>query len=181
IYTYGQQPRAAVMLENTVLADPDQEARRLAGLLIMLATSSISSLIDTDNTDLVSFPFLKLVAPEDVIHVPKYLTKLAGSSRAHFEKFSLLRQPHVQERDVAATGERSKQMVVESLGASPQDGIVLLLRKVKQVPAPQHSMVGNYLRSIDVEASDSDYVSLAELISSEPETTDVPANWDAFP
>ncbi|KAJ2448124.1 hypothetical protein EV183_005583, partial [Coemansia sp. RSA 2336] len=177
IYTYGQQPRAAVMLENTAFADAEQEARRLHGTLIMFATSSISSLVDIDNIDLVNFPFIKLVAPEDVVRVSRYLTKVAGSSRVHFEKFSLLRQPHVLE----SAGEGSGRMVVESLGAASQDGIVLLLRKVKQVPAPQHNTVGSYLRSIDVEASDSDYVSLAELVSSEPETTDTPANWDILP
>ncbi|KAJ2850687.1 hypothetical protein IWW36_001731 [Coemansia brasiliensis] len=110
---------------------------RLNGPLIAFVLDSVSNLIDADMSDLQSFPFLKLVAPEDVLRVSKYLEVLANSKDVQFERFSLLQQPQVYSGDIVMSGHENKRIIVESLGAVAHNGIMLLLRKIGVKP-PSH-------------------------------------------
>ncbi|KAJ2759372.1 hypothetical protein IWQ57_006571, partial [Coemansia nantahalensis] len=172
--------KAALILEHPVAADAenDETGDRQAGPLVVFVTGSVSHLVDADTSDLHQAPFLKLVAPEDLLHVSKYFGRLADSTDVLFETFSLLSRPPVVEGDVEVADHENHRVVVECLGASSSDGLAVLVRKLRTVPAPRRDSMGNYIHSrihkVDEECG---YVSLAELISSDPDTSDAPEAW----
>ncbi|KAJ2161542.1 hypothetical protein GGF46_001397 [Coemansia sp. RSA 552] len=149
---------------------------RAEGPLIVFVTGSVSRLIDADTSDMSSYPFLKLVAPEDVLHVSKFFDRLSISTDVMFETFSLLHRPHVIDGDVVIADQDNPRVVVECLGAATQDGVVILLRKLRVVPAPKRDTMGNYVRPryAALDEDDAGYVTLSEFISSDPETSDAP-------
>ncbi|PIA14562.1 hypothetical protein COEREDRAFT_82689 [Coemansia reversa NRRL 1564] len=176
-YARSKQVKAAFVLENpdTTGLELQETGRRPTGPLIVFVTGSVSRLIDADTSDLMSYPFLKLVAPEDVLHVGKYFERLGESTDVLFENFSLLYRPHIIEGDIFVSDEENTRIVVECLGAAVQDGVALLLRMVRSQPPPKRDSEGNYIRTKanDIE-EDSGYVTLSELITSDPDTSDAP-------
>ncbi|KAJ2776031.1 hypothetical protein H4R18_005905 [Coemansia javaensis] len=181
-YSRSKQVKAALVLENASMAALDAAGadRRSVGPLVVFVTGSISRLIDADTSDVMREPFLKLVAPEDVLHVSKFFDRLAASSDVLFENFSLLNRPHLIDGDIVVPDEDNTRVVVECLGAAVQDGVALLLRRLKIAPPPKRDTMGNYIHSRIHAADDEDgYVSLAEVISSDPETSDAPS-WSIF-
>ncbi|KAJ2161545.1 hypothetical protein GGF46_001400 [Coemansia sp. RSA 552] len=176
-YSKNRQIKAAFVLENPNLPEmtTDEAARRPTGPLIAFVTGSVSRLVDADPSDLSNYPFMKLVAPEDVLHVCKFFDRLADATDVLFETFALLQRPHVIDGDVVIADADNTRVVVEALGASTQDGLVVLLRKLKLAVAPKRDTLGNYIHSRVHEIDDDGgYVSLAELLSSDPETSDAP-------
>ncbi|KAJ2715567.1 hypothetical protein H4R19_001132, partial [Coemansia spiralis] len=95
-----------------------------------------------------------------------------------FETFSLLSRPPVVEGDVHVADEDNHRVVVECLGGSSQDGLAILVRKLRTAPAPTRDTMRSYTRSrvhrVDDEGG---YLSLSEFISSGPDTSDVPDTW----
>ncbi|KAJ2808099.1 hypothetical protein H4R20_001011 [Coemansia guatemalensis] len=176
-YARSKQVKAAFVLENPEVTGVElqETGRRPTGPLIAFVTGSVSRLIDADTSDLMSYPFLKLVAPEDVLHVSKYFDRLGESTDVMFENFSLLNRPHIIEGDIFVSDEENTRIVVECLGAAVQDGVALLLRMVRSQPPPRRDSEGNYIRtsSQDIDGNGG-YVSLSELISSDPDTSDAP-------
>ncbi|KAJ2794750.1 hypothetical protein H4S07_006666, partial [Coemansia furcata] len=167
------------VLEPTTESESD---RRQNGPLIVFVTGSVSRLIDADTSDLLRFPFLKLVAPEDVLRATRFFERLGDSQDVLFETFSLLQRPHVIDGDVAVADEANTRVVVECLGASVQDGVALLLRRLRTTPPPGRDTLGNYVlnrRSHEAHEHDCDagYLSLNEMISSDPGTSDAPPGW----
>ncbi|KAJ2161546.1 hypothetical protein GGF46_001401 [Coemansia sp. RSA 552] len=171
LYQAPRQLRAALVLETP--EDAGNERHRPGGALIVFATGSISRLIEVDPGDVMSFPFLKLVAPEDVLHVGQYFERLSSATDVMFETFALLQRPHVIDGDVVIDDADNSRVVVECLGADVQDGVALLLRKIRVVPAPKRDTMGNYIHPRTPWDQD-EGLSLAELISSDPETSDAP-------
>ncbi|KAJ1882803.1 hypothetical protein H4R99_001262 [Coemansia sp. RSA 1722] len=179
-YAPSRQIKVAFVLENPEVAEASTEAgRRQNGPLIVFVTGSVSRLIDADTSDLLRFPFLKLVAPEDVLKASVFFDQLADSPDVLFETFSLLSRPPVMEGDVVVPDTQNSRILVECLGANVQDGVALLLRKLKTVPPPTRDSVGNYIRKTKVHEVDEDggYLSLSEMISSDPESSSVPEMW----
>ncbi|KAJ2801235.1 hypothetical protein H4R20_003757 [Coemansia guatemalensis] len=180
----SNQAKAAFVLENAYTANEVIAAEtnsRPAGPLIEFVTGSISNLIEADISDLKEYPFLKLVAPEDTLHVSEYLERLTNTTDVLFETFSLLYRPRLFDDDVAITDEACPRIVVECLGAAVEDGVTLLLRKLYTIPTPTYNCMDSYYYSkMREHYDDSGYMSLSEIISSDPETTDVP-DWSLLP
>ncbi|KAJ2546958.1 hypothetical protein EV175_005405 [Coemansia sp. RSA 1933] len=178
-YAQSKQVKVAFVLETPAATEvlASGGTRRKNGPLIVFASGSVSRLIDADTSDLLRFPFLKLVAPEDILRVSKFFERIAGISDVLFETFSLLHRPHVIEGDVVVSDEQNTRVVVECLGANAQDGAVLLLRKLRLAAPPLMDDVGNYLRPKVHEVDDEGgYMTLSEIISDDPETSDA-AEW----
>ncbi|KAJ2448125.1 hypothetical protein EV183_005584 [Coemansia sp. RSA 2336] len=177
-YAQSRFAKAAFVLENpfSIIIETSETKSRPAGPLIAFVSGSVSNLIDADTADLQSFPFLKLVAPEDVLRVSKYLEVLAGSRDVQFERFSLLQQPQVYSGDVLAGESENRRIVVESLGAAAHDGIMLLLRKVGVKQSKDVGKANAFLESDDDQAQ----VSLADLMSSDCETSEAPEWWSTL-
>ncbi|KAJ2611609.1 hypothetical protein H4S08_003076 [Coemansia sp. RSA 1365] len=176
-YARNRQLKAAFVLENPLVSNIETEetGRRQNGPLVVFVTGSVSRLIDADNTDLMGFPFLKLVAPEDVLHVGKFFERLSTSTDVLFETFSILQRPDVIEGDIRVEDENNLRVVVECLGANVTDGVALLMRKLRTTPAPMRDNLGNYMRTKVHEIDeDGGYMSLSEIISSDPDSSDAP-------
>ncbi|KAJ2769056.1 hypothetical protein IWQ57_003271 [Coemansia nantahalensis] len=79
--------KAAFILEHPVAADAENNKTgdRQAGPLVVFVTGSVSHLVDADTSDVMRIPFLKLVAPEDLLHVSKYFDRLADSTDVLFD------------------------------------------------------------------------------------------------
>ncbi|KAJ2696602.1 hypothetical protein H4R19_005725 [Coemansia spiralis] len=179
-YARSKQTKAAFVLESPEVANSatEETRRRQTGPLVVFVTGSVSRLIDADTSDVMRAPFLKLVAPEDVLHVSKFFDRLAVSSDVLFENFSLLSRPHLIDGDVDVADAENHRVAVECLGAAVQDGVALLLRKLRTAPAPKRDSLGNYIHSRAHEIDEENgYISLAELISSDPDTSDAPDAW----
>ncbi|KAJ2495873.1 hypothetical protein GGH96_006198 [Coemansia sp. RSA 1972] len=174
-FSRSRQIKAVLVLEHpeAVEIDTEETGRRPTGPLIAFCTSSISRLVDVDNSDIMNYPFMKLVAPEDLVHVSLYFERLSKSSEVLFETFSLLQRPNVIEGDIFVSDEENQRVVVEALGANVQDGIAILIRKLKVVPAPKRDTMGNYIHSRMREMTeDNGYQSLCEFISSDANTSE---------
>ncbi|KAJ2800380.1 hypothetical protein H4R20_004085 [Coemansia guatemalensis] len=174
----NSQPKAVFMLESPeeVCGDIFSPEYRVNGPLIVFSTSSVSHLIDADISDVMQYPFLKLVAPEDVTHVSKYFERLAESTDVLFENFALIKHPHIIEGDIFVRDEENPRVVVECLGAASDDGVAILLRRLREVPAPKRDNLGNYIHTsiYSNNNGDDNSTSLFDMISSDPETTDLP-------
>ncbi|KAJ2809377.1 hypothetical protein H4R20_000187 [Coemansia guatemalensis] len=176
-FARNRQIKAAFVLENPQVAtvETEETGRRQNGPLVVFVTGSVSRLIDADNTDLMGFPFLKLVAPEDVLHVGRFFERLSSSTDVLFETFSILQRPDVIEGDVHVEDEDNPRVVVECLGANVTDGVALLMRKLRVSAAPKRDSLGNFIRTKVHEIDDEGgYMSLSEIISSDPESSDAP-------
>ncbi|KAJ1988722.1 hypothetical protein GGI25_004786 [Coemansia spiralis] len=175
-YARAQQIKVAFVLESPLATDAT-DARRQNGPLVVFVTGSVSRLIDADTSDLLRFPFLKLVAPEDIVLVSKFFERLAETPDVLFETFALLQRPRVIDGDVVVADEQNTRIVVECLGANVQDGVALLLRKLRTQAPPSKDTLGNYTKpKIHEVDEDGGYLTLSEIISSDPETSDAP-NW----
>ncbi|KAJ1764921.1 hypothetical protein LPJ74_006535 [Coemansia sp. RSA 1843] len=149
--------------------------RRQNGPLVVFVTGSVGRLIDADTSDLMRFPFLKLVAPEDLLSVSKFFERLGETTDVLFKTFSLLQRPHVIDGDIVVADEQNTRVVVECLGANVQDGVALLLRKLRSEAPPTMDAMGNYLRpKVHEVDEDGGYMTLSDMISDDPETSDAP-------
>ncbi|KAJ2121214.1 hypothetical protein IW147_004444 [Coemansia sp. RSA 720] len=179
-YSPSSQVKATLVLERGDGVDTEETGRRPNGPLVVFVTGSMSRIIDADPSDLHGFPFFKLVAPESIIRASHYFNKLNASMDVLFETFSLLARPYVIEGDVAVSDADNQRVVVECLGASVQDGVAILIRKLKTVSPPKKDRLGNYISAKVDSDSDKEHVSLFDLVSSEPETSDADGCWSQF-
>ncbi|KAJ1886282.1 hypothetical protein LPJ81_006734, partial [Coemansia sp. IMI 209127] len=90
-YAPSTQIKVAFVLENPAATEIQsaEGARRLNGPLVVFVTGSVSRLIDADTADVMHYPFMRLVAPEDLLRVSKFFEKLAETHDVLFETFSL--------------------------------------------------------------------------------------------
>ncbi|KAJ1852877.1 hypothetical protein GGH12_003007 [Coemansia sp. RSA 1822] len=175
LMTRNRQAKCVLVLENYA---PSNERQQMSGPLITFALASIDRIIDADNSDLISFPFLKLVAPEHLLHVTKYLNGLSGSTDVKFERFMLLSRPRVIEGDIEVRDEDNLRILVEGLGASSsKDGIVLFLRKLRTLPPPKRHNMHEYTHTSIDNSYDDDHLSLLDMLTTDPETTDAAPGW----
>ncbi|KAJ2552642.1 hypothetical protein EV175_003240 [Coemansia sp. RSA 1933] len=173
-YAKSKQVKAAFVLENPAA---NERARRQNGPLVVFVIGSVGRLIDADTADLMRSPFLMLVAPEDLLKVSTFFDKLSDNPDVLFETFSLLERPPVIEGDIVVPDRQNKRVVVECLGANVQDGMAMLLRRIRVEAPPTMDDMGNYLRpKMREDEQYSGYMTLSEMISDDPETSDA-AEW----
>ncbi|KAJ1789543.1 hypothetical protein LPJ59_005326, partial [Coemansia sp. RSA 2399] len=132
-YAQSRQIKVALVLELPAATEAlaNEGVRRLSGPLDVFFTGSVGRLVDADTAEIMRYPFLKLVAPKDLLRVSKYFAKLNDTPDVLFETFSLLQRPHVIDGDVVVSDAQNTRVVVECLGANVQDGVALLLRKLR--------------------------------------------------
>ncbi|KAJ1770707.1 hypothetical protein LPJ74_002997, partial [Coemansia sp. RSA 1843] len=111
-YAQSRQVKVAFVLENPEATEVQamEGVRRQNGPLVVFVTGSVGRLIDADTSDLMHFPFLKLVAPEDLLRVSKFFERLTGTPDVLFESFSLLQRPHVIEGDIVVADEQNTRV-----------------------------------------------------------------------
>ncbi|KAJ2773503.1 hypothetical protein IWQ56_000967 [Coemansia nantahalensis] len=179
-YARSKQVNAAFVLEhpNRGATDAADVRRHVNGPLVVFVTASVARMIDADPSDLCQYAFMRLVAPEDVLHASRYFERLAESCEVQFETFSLLSRPPVIDGDVFVADEENERVVVECLGAAVTDGVALFLRKIAVVPAPKRDSLGHYVRApVPKQDSEPCYGPLLDLLSSDPDTSEVRESW----
>ncbi|KAJ1941137.1 hypothetical protein GGF37_003684 [Kickxella alabastrina] len=178
-YAPSRQIKVAMMLENPQVSEVATEAgRRPNGPLVVFVTGAVNRLVDADTSDLLRFPFLKLVAPEDVLRTCAFFDRLAEAPETMFETFSLLARPPVNEGDLVVDDAENPRVVVECLGATTQDGVALFLKRLRtELPPSASLLLAGRKAGGARRAEGCGYLSLEDLLSSDPETSDAPNVW----
>ncbi|KAJ2365664.1 hypothetical protein H4S01_003121 [Coemansia sp. RSA 2610] len=94
-----------------------------------------------------------------------------------FDTFALVKHPHI-DSDIFVSDEENPRIIVECLGAAADDGVVLLLRHMRTTPAPKRNTLERHIQRapLDINMEDG-YQTLADLISSDGETSEVAGEW----
>ncbi|KAJ1951879.1 hypothetical protein GGI12_006383 [Dipsacomyces acuminosporus] len=143
----------ACFVLGRVNADKDTSSR------IVFATDSISKILDADSADLQGEPFLSLVSSDDTEKAREFLRKAVGHDELVLERLRLLVNP-VEDCQM----ENPRCVSVEVMGLGSDDGAILLW----QLERPY----------IDGRSGSGKYIPLEDIISSDPETTDFPDEWE---
>ncbi|KAJ2809363.1 hypothetical protein H4R20_000173 [Coemansia guatemalensis] len=163
--------KACLILEGALRREPMVD---FTGPKVLFASKSFSRIIDIDASDVQGLPFLSLVATEDIVRAASFLEKLATPERIVLENINFLANPLSDVDNAArqsnnvsqATESVGRTVTVEVLGAGSDDGAIIIF----QLNQSQSS----YSRNVP----DSDgYMSLEDIISSDPDTSDVPDAW----
>ncbi|KAJ1964835.1 hypothetical protein GGI12_001171 [Dipsacomyces acuminosporus] len=151
IYSLRTTYQACMVTEN--------KGDNVTGPEIVFITSSINRILDVESSDLHGMPFLSLVAIDDTIKACEFLEKAMFSEELALEKLKLLVNP-LEESQI-----RNPRLVtVEFMAKGSDDGVIMLCQ------------VGRYTRA---GCSDNDgYMSLEDIITSDPETSDCPEQWN---
>ncbi|KAI8322399.1 hypothetical protein GQ54DRAFT_297409 [Martensiomyces pterosporus] len=146
-----------------VLSRPDRPpGDSTLGPTVVFVTNSISRIFDghMDGYEVINMPFFSIVAPADITKAAVFMDALTSTPRPHVCALNLLRRPIHDEsggRDV---------IQVELIGAISDDGAVLLCQKVQKKDGADRDEPG--------------YMSLEEIISSDPDSSDFPDQWSSF-
>ncbi|KAJ2876441.1 hypothetical protein GGH93_000758 [Coemansia aciculifera] len=133
------------------------------GPRVLFASNSFDRIINIDACDVQGIPFLLLVASEDVAKAGRFLDNIKTASTVLIEHLLLLADPLAE----LTNGEQRepKTVAVEIMAAGADSGAVMLCQLARQP-----------LCSGICELSDG-YMSLEDIISSDPETSDIADVW----
>ncbi|KAJ1964926.1 hypothetical protein GGI12_001123 [Dipsacomyces acuminosporus] len=131
------------------------------GANIMFVTDSINRIINVDSCDLQNQPFLSLVAHEDVTRAAGFLEKALYGDALVVEKLHLLYDP----LESSPLG-KPKRVSVEFMAMGSDAGAILLCQLDKATGAARGKNNNTNNNNSDV------YLSLEDIISSDPETSD---------
>ncbi|KAJ2632270.1 hypothetical protein H4R22_001381 [Coemansia sp. RSA 1290] len=159
--------KACLILEGSLTSCSPNSA---TGPKIIFASNSFSRIINADASDLQGLSFLSLIAAQDTVAAASFLEKMALSDRIVFDSLKFIVDP-VDNGPVEAqnrTGLSSDRAVVtvEVLGAGSDDGAIILC----QLDRPRTSR-------INVNGETDGYLSLEDIVSSDPSTSDAPDIW----
>ncbi|KAJ2483832.1 hypothetical protein EV174_002841 [Coemansia sp. RSA 2320] len=144
---------------------------------VEFVTNSISSIFDgaTDGYEIVGMPFFSLVAPADLTGVGLFMDSLRTVSRPQLCALHLLRYPLTSE---APHGQEAANVVeVELFGAMSNNKIVLLCQKMRSRQKPSQG-ARDWTASGAEEDGELPYMSLEEIISSDPDSSDIGDLWN---
>ncbi|KAJ2027592.1 hypothetical protein IWW57_002534 [Coemansia sp. S610] len=158
IVSGGRSIRACLTLDYI-----SERAENPMGPRILFASNSFDRIINADASDIQGLPFLLLVAPEDVAKAGRFLDKIKSASTIIIEHLLLLVNPLEESTGGERTGPRA--VAVEIMAAGADSGAIMLCQ-LARVPI---SSIG--------EQSDG-YMSLEDIISSDPDTSDVGGMWN---
>ncbi|KAJ1965916.1 hypothetical protein GGI12_000437 [Dipsacomyces acuminosporus] len=126
---------------------------------IIFTTDSINRILDVDSCDLQNVSFLSLVTMEDRQKAYEFVEKSRSSNELVLERLDLLSNP-IDDAELR----HPRSISVEFMGIGSDDGVIMLCQLTK-------SRISNRV------ASNSGYLSLEDIISSDPETSDFPDEW----
>ncbi|KAJ1954450.1 hypothetical protein GGI12_005787 [Dipsacomyces acuminosporus] len=128
---------------------------------IVFATDSINRILDVDSCDLQGEPFLSLVAMEDKGKAAAFLEKTLNDNDLVLERLHLSLNPW---EDGQLADPRC--VSVEFMAMGSDDGAIMLCQLEQPWISGRSENVG--------------YISLEDIISSDPETSDFPDLWNAM-
>ncbi|KAJ2805468.1 hypothetical protein H4S07_004010 [Coemansia furcata] len=134
------------------------------GPKIEFVTNSISKIYDgtTDGYEIIGMPFFSLVAPADITKAAAYMDSLRTSARPQLCSLRLLRH-------ATDSSDNGSLVEVELFGAVSDNKTVLLCQKLRR---------RSNGRERGIEEDELPYMSLEEIISSDPDSTDIGEQWN---
>ncbi|KAJ1898975.1 hypothetical protein LPJ66_002419 [Kickxella alabastrina] len=147
------------------------------GARIVFASNSFGRTLNMDSSDIQGRAFLELVDPEDVVRAARFLDCVGRSISVESENLRFV------------DGDAGGSVLVEVLAAGSHDGAILLCQtdaamcgRHAAAAAAAAAASGTAAAAInEVGAEFEDSVSLGDIISSEPETSDVSDRWQPLP
>ncbi|KAJ1955790.1 hypothetical protein GGI12_005477 [Dipsacomyces acuminosporus] len=131
------------------------------GPRVVFATNSINRILDADSCDLQGLPFVSLVATEDKERAAAFLGKTLNDNDLVLEQLHLLVNP-LEDSQAA----EPRCVSVEFMAMGSDDGAIMLCQLERPWIAGRSENVG--------------YMSLEDIISSDPETSDFPDLWNVM-
>ncbi|KAJ2866475.1 hypothetical protein GGH94_001516 [Coemansia aciculifera] len=152
---------------------PSDSVASVQGPTIEFVTNSISSIFDgaTDGYEIIGMPFFSLVAPADITKAAVYMDNLRTITRPQLCSLRLLRYP----TGSSAVDDSESLVEVELFGAVSDNKTVLLCQKLRRRTKPSS---GRRAQALEEEDTELPYMSLEEIISSDPESTDIGDLWN---
>ncbi|KAJ1760493.1 hypothetical protein LPJ77_006138, partial [Coemansia sp. RSA 2523] len=164
IMRYAQtRTKACLILVGSLTTS---EENNPLGPTILFASNSFTHILDADVSDIQGMSFLSLVATQDTIKAARFLEKMTSPERIVLDRLKFSANPV----DTDADGDgQSSEVTVEVLGAGSDEGAIILCQLDN---ASSH-------RSRDINDDDelSGYMSLEDIITSDPESSDVSDMW----
>ncbi|KAJ1943823.1 hypothetical protein FBU59_002788 [Linderina macrospora] len=138
------------------------------GPTVVFVTNSINRVLgsETEGHEVINMAFFALIAPSDITKAARFLESLVADLKPQVCVLEMLQNPNSGRPRGSADPETIK---VELLGAISDDGVVLLCQKVRDQRQTQSGA--------DDELG---YMSLSEIISSDPDSSDFPEEWSRF-
>ncbi|KAJ1964435.1 hypothetical protein GGI12_001419 [Dipsacomyces acuminosporus] len=153
-YSMRTTPQACFVLKDTGIASREQ----VSDLKIIFVTDSINRILDVDSSDLQGVSFLSMVDVEDSTKAAAFLEKVLQSNELVLERLQFLANP----LEGILLGE-PKSVTIEFMGMGSDEGAILLCQ-LEQSSVFQLDDCSRYLP-------------FEEIISSDPETSDMPEEW----
>ncbi|KAJ1735441.1 hypothetical protein LPJ72_001869 [Coemansia sp. Benny D160-2] len=188
IYTARASRAKACFILNYIETADDNPGSQ--GPTIDFVTNSVSEIFggDTDGHEIMDKPFLSLVAPQDITKAAVYLDNLHKVTRPQLCGLRLLRDPTgASSAPQTSNGgnDDDEYIRVELFGASSDDKLLLLCQKRREKSdapfplVPGKMPVGEISKLPPKDSGDSasQYMTLEQIISSNPDTTDVDGHW----
>ncbi|KAJ1963126.1 hypothetical protein GGI12_002243 [Dipsacomyces acuminosporus] len=154
VYSMRATYQACFVLGGLNSDDPDSDA----GPKIVFSTDSISRILDVDSCDLQGVPFLSLVTMEDNEKAYRYLERVLNSDELVIDRLQLLINP-LEESQLR----NPRSVSVEFMGMGSDDGVIMLCQLERPRIADRDDNNG--------------YMSLGDIVSSDPDTSDFPEGW----
>ncbi|PIA14536.1 hypothetical protein COEREDRAFT_98810 [Coemansia reversa NRRL 1564] len=151
----------------------------MLGPLVKFASSSFERIIGTDTCDIQGKPFLSLVATQDTLKAGKFLKRMTETRNITSETLLLQVNPfedlyshgniygNNNSTDVSIVKEKVR---VEIIGAGGDDGAILLVQ-FQRLP------LYSGCHAAEDESMEANLISLEDIISSDPETSDYARTW----
>ncbi|KAJ2499900.1 hypothetical protein GGH96_003158 [Coemansia sp. RSA 1972] len=133
---------------------------------ILFASNSFTRILDAEISDIQGLSFLSLIAAHDTIKAARFLEKMTSPERIVLDRLKFLANPvDTDAEDV----DHLSVVTVEVLGAGSDEGAIILCQLDN---ASTH-------RSRDIDDDDelNGYMSLEDIITSDPESSDVSDMW----
>ncbi|KAJ2122307.1 hypothetical protein IW147_003504 [Coemansia sp. RSA 720] len=148
------------------------------GPMIEFVTNTIGNIYsgDVDAHELIGRSFFSLLKAEDVSRAASYLDCLIQNARPQMCTLRLVRQP----LDEEPTVEHAESIEIEVFGASSGSKIMMLCQRIRRNRKLNVAST-NHRAGFDDDDDDLPYMSLEDIISSDPESSDLNDQWYKVP
>ncbi|KAJ1832891.1 hypothetical protein IWW55_006671 [Coemansia sp. RSA 2706] len=151
------------------------------GPTVEFVTNTISNIYsgDVDAHELVNVPFFSLVAPADIAKAALYLDNIFAIPRPQLCSLRLVRHPALADNGAASPAESDAEepIEIEVFGASSGNKAMLLCQRIRRNRKPVDFAAANRRAGFNDSDDDLPYMSLEEIISSDPDSSDLNEQW----
>ncbi|KAJ2667715.1 hypothetical protein IWW42_005740 [Coemansia sp. RSA 1085] len=172
----------ASRIKACMILNRNYEGNQVHGPTVEFVTNTISNIYygDTDAHELIDQPFFSLVAPQDVSKAAVYLDNLFKITRPQLCSLKLRRHPIAYSQEQPAN-DNGEFIEIEVFGASSGDKAMLLCQRIRKNHKPAVVSQVNRHASFNDDGDDLPYMSLEEIISSDPGSSDLNEQWYEVP